>query len=217
MIKLSKRLKAIVDEIPYGAAVIDVGTDHGLIPVFLALNSRASAVAASDIHPDPLQKAVILAEEKEVSDKIRFSVCDGLAAFTSADADCVVIAGMGGEVMVHILSEAPWTRDNTILILQPQTKADALRFWLTQNGYRILREKLVEDAGRIYPVLVSCGGKSLPYSEIECLLGTWSQISSDPLLPNYLERMISRYKKSAPFDSKDQMLYNSLVEWKERL
>ena len=47
-----------------------------------------------------------------------FRRCDGLAALSPGEVDTVVIAGMGGDLMVHILSAAPWTRD-VKLILQP--------------------------------------------------------------------------------------------------
>ena len=47
-----------------------------------------------------------------------FRQCDGLAALSPGEVDTVVIAGMGGDLMVHILSAAPWIRD-VKLILQP--------------------------------------------------------------------------------------------------
>ncbi len=218
MIRLSKRLDAIAKHIPEDASVIDVGTDHGHLPVWLVQSDRAKHVCASDIHAAPLRRAQALAEKMDCADCIRFCVCDGLSAFTAADGDCVVLAGMGGETMVHILSQAPWTVHGTLLLLEPQSKAAELRRWLLANGYGIASEELVEDAEHIYPVLSARGGApTQSYMPAEFLMGKWEQIGGDPLMPRYLAQQMERIRPSAEFSLAAASLLKELEQWKEKL
>lgn len=217
MVKLSKRLSAVAACIPAGAAVIDVGTDHGLIPVYLAQNGLSRRIIASDINKGPLQSAKTLVRETGTGESIRLFVRDGLNGFSRANADCVVIAGMGGENMAAILAAAPWTKEAVTLVLQPQSKGEVLRAFLIENGYEITSETLVSDAGRIYPVLTARGGSATRYSLPELHLGRWEQIVSQPLLPRYLEGVLRRQEKAAAHDENANELYRQLLQWKERL
>lgn len=217
MVKLSKRLAAVAARIPNGAAVIDVGTDHGLIPVYLAQNGLAESIIASDINEGPIQSAGALVRETKTGESIRLFVRDGLAGFSRTDADCVVIAGMGGENMAAILAAAPWTKNAVTLVLQPQSKAEALRAFLIESGYEITSEALVADSGRIYPVLTAQGGTAPCYSPPELYLGRWEQITTQPLLPRYLDSVLRRQKKAAAHDEQTNELYKQLLQWKESL
>ena len=72
----------------------------------------------------------------------------------------MVIAGMGGENIAAILAAAPWTKDgNHALLLQPQTRAEELRRFLSENGYAIRREALILDRGTIYPAMEAAAGR----------------------------------------------------------
>lgn len=217
MVKLSKRLAAIAAHIPAAAAVIDVGTDHGLLPVYLAENGLARSIIASDINEGPLRSAKALVSQTETGERIRLFVRNGLDGFTRADADCVVIAGMGGENMADILAAAPWTRERVTLVLQPQSKPEVLRAFLAENGYAITNESLVADAGRIYPIFVATGGSAPAYSLAELHLGRWEQIAAHPLLPDYLDTLLRRGEKAAKYDEAAARLCTQLRQWKERL
>ena len=119
--------------------------------------------------------------------------------------------------MVHILSAAPWTRDGARLILEPQSKKADLRRFLTENGWRITAERLVEDAGRIYPILCAEGGESPLYTEAELHLGKLEQIGPDPLFGRYLDGMIAQCRKAAPYDSAAEALLGEFETIKRRL
>lgn len=207
----------MAERIPAGAAVIDVGTDHGLIPVYLAQNGLSRHIIASDINEGPLQSAETLVRETGTGECIRLFVRDGLEGFSRADADCVVIAGMGGENMAAILAAAPWTREAVTLVLQPQSKSAVLRAFLIENGYAIESEALVADAGRIYPILTARGGSAPAYTLPELHLGKWEQIASQPLLAPYLDTLLRRQEKAAKYDENAAALHEQLLQWKERL
>lgn len=201
MIRLSARLAAVAALVPAGASVVDVGTDHAMVPVWLVQAGVSAHVLATDIRPGPLQSAAALLERTGTGDRILLMQTDGLAGIAPGAYDTVIIAGMGGETMASILSAAPWTRSGTLLILEPQSKQAELRRFLVKSGYAIMSERLVADAGRIYPILTARGGVSPGYSQAELHLGRLEQIGTDPLLGRYLDAARAQAAKAAPFDA----------------
>jgi len=160
-IKLPKRLKAIADLIDDGACVVDVGTDHGFLPVYLIQTCSVKRVFATDISAASLDKARRTAEESGITDAIIFSVAQGLDRIAPTDVDTIVIAGLGGETILDILKDAPWTMCRKIkLILQPQSKTDLLCRFLYDTGYKINATKSVMDRGKNYTIIYSTGAGS---------------------------------------------------------
>jgi tRNA (adenine22-N1)-methyltransferase len=143
--KLSPRLKLLADFAAEGKRIADVGTDHGYLPVWLALYGRTESIAATDIRIGPLQSAICKAREAGVLDRIRFVLCDGLCCDGAQDTDTVIIAGMGGETIAAILKRAVWTTSGVRLILQLRQKRRAVRM-AGKIGYKLSGAVLVEDA-----------------------------------------------------------------------
>lgn len=150
-------LSALVEK---GASVIDVGTDHGFLPVFLAQSGTCPKIYASDISAASLAAALRSAEKFNVSDDITFLVTSGLDGITPEDVNTIIIAGLGGETILSILEKAPWTKYNNItLILQPQSKVDLLFRFLYDNGYKIIQTQSVIDKSKHYTVILAKGDK----------------------------------------------------------
>ena len=217
MVRLSKRLAAVAGCVEKNSTVIDVGTDHGLVPVWLVQAGIAGKVYATDLKPGPLHRAGELVRETETEEFIKLCICDGLDGFGAADADTVIVSGMGGENIAGILSRALWTKDGVHLILQPQSKNDTLRRFLLENGYTVQSEHLVEDTGRFYQILCACGGKGEAYTEAELYTGRFEQVRDEPLLSSYLEHLSARVRKAAPYDEKARGLSRQYNEMKMRL
>lgn len=195
-IKLSKRLAAIARLAPPGGGAADVGTDHGIIPVFLCQRGKNAPIYAADINPDPLRHAAETAAEHGVSDKISLVLCDGLAALSGEDISCVIIAGMGGETVISILQAALWTRlPGKTLVLQPMTKAPELRRWLYENGYRVVSEELVED-GKLYELFSVTGGQDEPYSMAELYTGHTALIAGHELYSARLNELADKARRA---------------------
>lgn len=210
MIRLSARLSAVAELVPQNARVIDVGTDHAMLPVWLIQTRRASHVCASDIRTGPLDNAARLIRETDTGEQIELRQTDGLTGFSREDGDTVVIAGMGGETMVSILAAAPWLRDDVLLILEPQSKQDILRRWLAANGFAITGERLVRDAGRLYPILTAESGSMPKCREIEYHTGQMARIGNDPLIGEYFALLRKRFASAAPYDPKAEELLHDL-------
>lgn len=192
---LQPRLHLLARLVPEGCRLTDVGTDHGYLPVALLQQGRIAAAIASDIGAEPLEHARRTAMQYGV-DGMDFRLCAGLSGVAPEETDVIVIAGMGGETIISILQDAPWTADGGHrLLLQPMTKAAALRHWLADNGYTFTDEHLVEDKGRIYPILCVKGGVFRPLTEAEALCGVL--LADDPLYAAYLTEHIIKLRRSA--------------------
>lgn len=192
---LQPRLHLLARLVPEGCRLTDVGTDHGYLPVALLQQGRITAAIASDIGAEPLEHARRTAAQYGAAG-IDFRLCPGLSAIAPEETDVIVIAGMGGETIMTILQDAPWTKDGRhTLLLQPMTKTADLRRWMADNGYTFTDEHLVEDKGRLYPVLTVTGGKHRALTEAEALCGVL--LESDPLYGAYLSEHAAKLRRSA--------------------
>lgn len=152
-VPLSGRLRACCNFIAPGDRVVDVGTDHGYLGIWLLQQGIASSVIASDIVPGPLSAARSNAEKYGVTERMEFYLSDGLQA-VPRDFNTMVCAGMGADTMISILSAAPWMRDSRYrMILQCQSKTPQLRKYLSDNGWRITEETVLRDGRFLYTVM----------------------------------------------------------------
>ena len=156
-IQLDPRLAKCAEFVRRDVRVADVGTDHGYLPIALLQSGKALLAYACDINKDPLDSAVRNAEKYGESDRMRFVLSDGLHGIEAEDIDDIVIAGMGGELILRIISEAEWLQDPAKhLVLQPMTTAAQLRVGLSALGFEIEKEETVFDGKKIYSVLSVC-------------------------------------------------------------
>ena len=193
-LQLQPRLQLLADMVPPGSRLADVGTDHGYIPAWLLQRGRIAAAIASDIGAEPLQHAKQTAAEYEVNG-IDFRLCPGLDAIAPEEADTIVIAGMGGETIQTILEAAPWTAGGEhLLLLQPMTKAEYLRKWLADNGYRFTEERLVFDKNYLYPVFAVRGGTQPSLTPAQQYGGVL--LDGDPLYADYLDERMGKLQRA---------------------
>ena len=188
---IQPRLEMIARLVPPGARLADVGTDHGYLPVWLLQNGKISSAIASDVRPDPLHHARTTAELYGLADQIDFRLCDGLDGISSEETDTVVLAGMGGETIAAILTDAKWTLTGKItLLLQPMSKAEFLRKWLPENGYVFVEERLVWDKDYLYPIFCVTGGAGQMLTPERQYGGV--MLADDPLYADYLSQQVRR-------------------------
>ena len=152
-IPLSDRLMACCGFVSPGDRVADIGCDHGYLGIYLLTKGIASSVIAADVNEGPLKSAMVNARKFGVHDNMTFYLSDGLRNIPR-DFDTMVCAGMGGDTMIHILSAAPWLKnDRYRLILQCQSKTPMLRRYLTENGWRITEESVLRDGRFLYTIM----------------------------------------------------------------
>lgn len=153
MVKLSKRMKAVASMVTQDLVVCDVGTDHGYVPISLVQDGIISKAIAVDINKGPLMRADEHIRSCGLADCIETRLSDGLAAVDAGEVESIVIAGMGGELVIHILTEgeAVCQRAKEI-ILQPQSEVSKVRCFLRSKGYQIVDEDMILEDGKYYPM-----------------------------------------------------------------
>ena len=196
LIPLRPRLLAIAEMIPQNSAlVLDIGTDHAQLPVYLVQSGIASRAIASDIAKEPLKRAEETVTKYGLQSRIALHLGDGLQGHEQTKPDAIVIAGMGGEMIQHILASAPLVKElQCRLILQPMTRSEVLRAWLGQNGFTIDAEKLVQD-DKLYQI-IACHytGESCDPTQAQCVIGPCLMQGGDPLLAAHLDRLYEVYE-----------------------
>ena len=144
--KLSPRLKAAADYVRCGKKIADIGTDHAHLPIYLVENGICTSAIGSDVRPGPIANAEINVKNAGFSDKISLRLASGLDKVEPDEADDIIFSGMGGILIAELIEKAPWLKDSDKhLILQPQSHAEILRSYLTQNGFRIEKENLKQE------------------------------------------------------------------------
>ncbi|OOM06714.1 tRNA (adenine(22)-N(1))-methyltransferase [Clostridium saccharobutylicum] len=200
--ELSKRLDWIVEKLNKCEIIMDVGTDHGYIPIYLVKNNIANKVIASDINKEPLKKAKINATLDGVLDKIDLRLGGGLAPLNDKEAQGIIIAGMGGNLIRDILeADLKKVKNMDYLILQPAQNPEVLREYLYTNDYQIIEEDICKDEGKYYE-LFKVKYKKGDYISLEPI---FYEISPSLLnkkslvLKEYIEDKIKKYKKVIEF------------------
>ncbi len=150
---ISNRLLACCNFVAKGDRVADIGCDHGYLGIHLLSNCIASHMIESDVAPGPLESARRNAKKYGVETAMSFCLSDGVRDIPRA-FDTLVCAGMGGDTIVHILTDAPWLKTAQYrLILQCQSKTPMLRKFLDENGWRITEEQVLKEGKFLYTVM----------------------------------------------------------------
>ncbi len=173
-IRLDERLTAIASLIEYGC-VADVGCDHGKLGFYLLSTDRASKVIATDISAESLKKAQQLAFDNDVDMQTRLG--DGLTPVADGEADTVVIAGLGGDVISKILAGARADKKQfKHFVLSPNTHPEKVRKELNISGHRITLDDIVECAGKRYTLIKTEQGEQA-LDELQIMFGTFYKSS----------------------------------------
>lgn len=191
----SQRLLATVPYLKRGGRVIDVGTDHAYLPIYLIKEDISVRALACDINQGPIESAKENILRAGLEERISTLKTDGLHGTSEFCPDDILICGMGGELILRILSEAPWIKTERIgLVLQPMSRAHLLRAWLLENGFSITGETLVLEE-KYYQVLAArYTGKGERYTEEELYLGKHHLENPSPLLGGFIEHRIGVYE-----------------------
>ena len=153
-VKLSKRLERIASFVQPGSRVADIGTDHGYVPIWLVQKGVCPSALAMDVRKGPLSRATENIALAGLADKIETRLSDGVAKLQPGEADSVVIAGMGGELIIKILENGRHMWDSVKQwVLSPQSEIFKVRRWLFENGFVIRKEDMILEDGKFYTVM----------------------------------------------------------------
>lgn len=147
-------MKAVASMVTAGNVLADVGTDHGYVPIALVQRKKIPRAIAMDINKGPLQRACEHIAEFRLEDYIETRLSDGVAKLEVGEVDTILVAGMGGELVIHILSEGKEVcRSAKELVLQPQSELEKVRKYLRENKYKLVDEDMIIEDGKYYPMM----------------------------------------------------------------
>lgn len=177
------RIEAIASLVDNDALVVDIGTDHAYLPIYLYENDITKNIVASDISSNALLFAKNNLEKYNLSGKIKLVVSAG---FKNLDEcfDIAIISGVGTETIKKIL-------DNEVLpnklILSSHKNVSDLREYMFKIGYKIEKEIIVYENNIYYNIIKYVKGKDI-LSKYDLLVGLSNDI-------NYKKHLLNKYKE----------------------
>ena len=187
--ELSKRLQAVAELVSEGFVVADVGTDHGYIPIYLLQTKKNPRAIAMDVNKGPLMRAKNHITSYGLDSVIETRLSDGVKSLKLGECESLVVAGMGGALTVKILEEGKHIfKSLKEFILQPQSELYKVREYLLQNEYCIVKENMVLEDGKFYPMFRVINGPSSAYHPVELQYGKLLLEQKNNVLKAFLEK-----------------------------
>jgi tRNA (adenine22-N1)-methyltransferase len=195
---LSVRLERVAANVPVGARLADIGSDHGYLPVALMRRGLIAAAVAGEVAATPFNAARRTVRDNGLEQAITVRLADGLAAIEAQDGiTAISICGMGGETIRDILdSGKARLSGRERLILQPNGGEQALRQWLMENGYSILSEELLQENRFYYEIIVAERAEPVAYSPQELYFGPLHLQARSPIFLAKWQRMLRQKHKT---------------------
>ncbi|PZE22903.1 tRNA (adenine(22)-N(1))-methyltransferase [Paenibacillus xerothermodurans] len=154
MLRLSRRLEMIAEMVPPGSKLADIGSDHALLPTYLARQGRITKAVAGEVNAGPYEAAAKQVKDAQLGSPIDVRLGDGLAVISPHEVDVITIAGMGGALITSILEAGTDKLAGvTRLVLQPNVGEYNVRSWLLAHGWVLVDERILEEDSKIYEIL----------------------------------------------------------------
>ena len=132
------RIKALASLVDKDSGLVDIGTDHALLPIYLYENEITKKVTGSDISSNALEFAKNNLKKHNLSDKIKLIVSDGFTNLND-EYDTAVISGMGTDTIKKILDRENLPKK---LIISSHKNVDKLRLFMNKKGYESIDEMI---------------------------------------------------------------------------
>ncbi|MCR5591507.1 MAG: tRNA (adenine(22)-N(1))-methyltransferase TrmK [Lachnospiraceae bacterium] len=187
MALLSERLKAVAGMITPGLPVADIGCDHAYLPIYLARENISPYIIACDINAGPIVRAQENVEDADLSERIDVRQGDGLSVINAGEVKSVILAGMGGRLMMRILEDGSDILSGVDeIIMEPQSEVAGLRHYLQDKGFRIISENMVSEDDKFYPIIKAVHGRMDWDLEIYFRYGKILLREENPVLHEFL-------------------------------
>ena len=212
-LRLDNRLSLCAELVRNKTRVADIGTDHAYLPVWLCLSGKSVGAIAADIKSEPLLRGKKTIEKYNAQALVSTRLSDGLKEISENEADDIVIAGMGGELIAGIIDNAQWTKNKEKhLVLQPMSKAHVLIKYLFDNGFCIDSQKTCTAQGKVYTVISAyyCGVIT-DCDDVKSYIGVLQPQKSE-LDRRFIESEINHLKNQSKGDEKFAVIADKLQE-----
>ena len=210
--RLTKRLNVLFGEIKGGGVFADVGCDHGYIAEKVIENTLANKVVISDISEKCLNKAVKRLNEN-YKGMFTAVVSDGFDELPHVDE--ALISGMGGEIIIKMLSRREDKPSR--LILQPMKNSEALREYVIGNGYKIVRDYTFKDRKYYHVIVAEKSDEKDFYTADELMFGRDNLREKSSDFKSFIKDKITLFSEasSRAFSPEKEELEKKLEKLKE--
>lgn len=210
---LNQRLLKIAKLIQPCEVLIDIGSDHGFLPIQLLREGIIEKAIIADINPKPLQASIKNAEKYHVAEKCLFVLSNGLQSYRN-DVDAMVIAGMGYETITQIFNhDMEQIKRIKQIVIQSNTHIDKLRLFLMQSQFKIVDEELVKDRKHFYVILkLEYCNQPILFDESDHWIGPVLKHRNDALMFDYLLRLFQNESKILKAQKKESSLKIQVIQ-----
>lgn len=181
------RIEAIYSFIDLKDRVVDVGCDQAKLGILLAKRNQKSI--ASDISPKVIERASLDIRKLGLDNLIDLRVSNGLQNIKEAEADTLVLSGMGTHTILEILNNTKLKFNKIITI--SNNYHDILRDKMNELNYKVDKELIIKENNKYYNLILFTEGTK-KYSQKELLLGL-NQVDNK-LYNEYLDHLLKKYK-----------------------
>ena len=212
----SKRIDTLCALLKPTTTFADVGCDHGYCSEYMLKNGLCEFAILSDISKGSLEKATTLLEEYVKFGKAKGVLGNGFFGVPK-DTEEVLIAGMGGEEIVAILSHERYGFMPEKFVFQPMLNPDKLRAYILDNGGFIERDYTFMADGKFYDVIV---GRKRKENDEKQAYNAWEiEFGRDNLIERgeaFLKRITRKLHDIDGFLTREGLQEKSKVELLER-
>lgn len=198
------RIEALASLVDKDASVLDIGTDHAYLPIYLYKNNITKNVVGSDISSQVLKYAKNNLKKFALEDKIKLILSDGFKNIQEK-YDIAVISGVGTKTIEKIL-------DSDIvpnkLIISSHKNVPDLREFMQKINYKIKKEIVIIEKNIYYNIIKYEKGKD-NLNKYDLLVG----LSNDK---GYKKYLLSKYKELYEKSKSTKYLeYINIIERKQ--
>lgn len=200
------RIETLASLVDKDSKLVDIGTDHGYLLVYLYENEITKNITGSDISSNALKFAKANLEKHNLSDKIKLIVSDGFKNLNEK-YDTAVISGMGTETIKKILDREDLPKK---LIVSSHKNVDELRLFMNKKGYKIIKEISLKDNNVFYDMIKYEKGLD-NLTKYDILVGKSNNLE-------YEQYLLEKYKKIYVKSKNQKYLeYINIIERKQDL
>ena len=199
---LSTRLQTIHDMLPKGV-IADIGSDHGKLMIALFKSGKLTKGYAIENKKGPYNRLVKALEEENLLDNIVPLLSDGIEDLPIS-VEHIVLAGMGGDLIVEILKKHPEKLKYVqTIVVDPHGAVNKVREEISQMGFAIAEEKMIKEDDKFYEIIKFVKADIASYNEFDLEFGP---ILRSEKSATFKEKYSSRIKEI------DNLLSKSLPE-----
>lgn len=211
---ITPRLELIIKHVSENK-IADIGTDHAYIPIELIKRGICKSAIATDISTGPAEIAKEHIKNEGLSIDVRIG--GGLAVLKPGEVQQIIIAGMGGKMIVSILEDSPEIAKNTKLILQPMNGQYELRKYLTENNFTVTCEDIAAEGEKVYNLIeVNPHGTPVEYDN-ELDLHLPSFLKGHDYYPRLKAKKLREFNKILEGNKKAAGENNDVIKYYEEL